>query len=111
MVTVALTTNTIGNVWRYGNPRGGTGAVIVETPLSGKKFLTFFHSSKERGVRLKTYYWGAYLFDTDPPFAITHFSSEPISIRQLYDPAVSWVHRSLDYSVFPMRFIVRRGSI
>jgi hypothetical protein len=123
MSTIALTNITsyretkttisdMEDIWQYGEPRGGSQAEIVDTPFGGRKlFLTFFHSCKERGIKIKTYYWGAYLFDTEPPFGITHFSREPISAEVFYDPSVSWVHRTLDFSVFPMGFVARNGII
>lgn len=44
---------------------------------------------------------GAYLFDTAPPFEITHFSTEPIVAQDHYDERNGWAFKAIDYIVFP----------
>ena len=55
-----------GNIWEYGEPRGGSQAELVNTPY-GRRFFAIFHSSQGRGEDkkgrgIKTYYAGGYLF-------------------------------------------------
>ncbi len=65
--------------WAWGEPRGGTPAMLIDG-----EYLTFFHSSQ----RMKSsgssdllryhYFMGAYTFSKDPPFTMTKISKEPI---------------------------------
>lgn len=66
--------------WDWGTLRGGTPAFLMENG----KYLGFFHSA----IKMETinsnrrmmnhYFMGAYMFDSTPPFQITHISPEPI---------------------------------
>ena len=50
---------------------------------------------------------GAYLYEVEPPFAITHISHEPIIPRIFYDEHTDgWSFRAIDYIVFPMNIVV-----
>ena len=93
------------NHWNFGELRGGTQALLVHSPF-GLRFLTFFHSSKERGNKIKTYYSGACLFKPQKPYGLTHISKEPFAPRSFYNISQTWAHRGLDFVVFPMSFIV-----
>lgn len=62
-------------------------------------FITSIH-------RCATYFMGAYLFNPEPPFAITHISNEPLVPHRFYDETLDgWAFRSIDYIVFPMNII------
>jgi hypothetical protein len=103
----------VSSVWSWGEPRGGTQAELVDTPY-GRKYLTFFHSSGRFAVRyLQTYYMGAYLFDPEPPFAISHISPDPIAPNEFYNESFGgWAYkRRLDYIIFPMGYIIRGDTI
>ena len=53
--------------WDFGEIRGGTAAHLVRPDL----YLGFFHSKKTLpGSRLVSYFFGAYAFDTQPPFRL-----------------------------------------
>ena len=53
--------------WDYGELRGGTAAHLVRPDL----YLAFFHSKWTLpGSRLISYFFGAYAFDTRPPFRL-----------------------------------------
>lgn len=66
--------------WKWGQMRGGTPAVEFEDG----KYLAFFHSSKtmesdhSQGATIPHYFMGAYIFDVNNNFSITHMSFEPI---------------------------------
>jgi len=113
--TVALTSFTTPK-WKYGELRGGTPALLVN---NGSNYLTFFHSSLQPiepqassvsfTNMLKTYFMGAYLFSSSPPFAIQATSVEPIIHHTMYtgpwsDLPLSYYH--MDYIVFPMSFFL-----
>ena len=93
------------DLWRpYGHPRGGTPALLLETPY-GKRYLTFFHSeAKYMTSWCLTYFMGAYLFEADPPFRITHFSPHPIIPNPVYNQTNKWAFQNIDYIAFPMGF-------
>lgn len=99
--TVASTQSTFSWVWGLKRLFGGTPALKV-----GESYLSFFHCSQQmttvqsNGHYTWHYFIGAYTFDADPPFAITHFSSIPIIGQDLYD-------RPLLYKrvVFPGGFV------
>ena len=80
-VTVtSLITDDAHKFWDFGESRGGTPALRIHTPY-GPKYLTFFYSQvlgPSPASWLKTYYFGAYLFDAEPPFAISHSTPHPI---------------------------------
>jgi predicted GH43/DUF377 family glycosyl hydrolase len=78
---------TKGNTsWDWGVIRGGTPALKIDG-----HYLAFFHSSKliktvqSEGKNITHYVMGAYLFDEEPPFAITHISPEPIIGKDFYN--------------------------
>jgi len=99
--TVVTTDNAF--IWNWGNKRifGGTPALMV-----GDKYLAFFHSSQIMGTAQTDYYetWhyfmGAYTFNPDPPFEITHASILPIIGQGLYDDPI--IYKRV---VFPGGFI------
>ena len=57
-----------------------------------------------RLVQVATYFMGAYLFESSPPFAITHMSTEPISSPSFYNASLPWAYKTMDYIVFPTSF-------
>jgi hypothetical protein len=70
---------TIGELfWKYGEARGGTPSLLIDTPY-GPRYVAFFHSQCKCALpSILTYYFGAYLFNAEPPFEITHMTPEPI---------------------------------
>lgn len=111
-VTISLTNITNMN-WKYGNMRGGTPAVYI----GENRYLSFFHSSNDiipGGTTVKTYNFGAYIFDSQPPFAVKAMSRHPIVHESMYTGP--WIHQEqaffiIDYVVFPMSFDVRDGVV
>jgi len=83
---------------------------LIDTPF-GKRYLTFFHSSHIRGRQVKTYYSGAYLFNSQYPYEITHISSEPLSPKSFYDISQPWTHHGMDFVVFPMSFVLEKDTL
>lgn len=62
--------------WQYGPIRGGTPAIPYKD-----KFITFFHSCLLPGVSWRTgklYLMGAYVFNRNPPFKVTHMTQVPL---------------------------------
>jgi predicted GH43/DUF377 family glycosyl hydrolase len=106
--TVSVTRLVEDRFWPYGELRGGTNAVRI-----GDKYLTFFHSSNKHiiQVRIMTYFMGAYLFDTKPPFAITHVTPEPIIHPALINDTLEWAYKGVDFVIFPMGLIVNETHI
>lgn len=84
--TVSSTRSVFSWAWGMNRLFGGTPALKV-----GDQYLAFFHSSKQlNSVQSNDYHtWhyflGAYTFNPDPPFAITHVSPFPIIGKGLYD--------------------------
>jgi predicted GH43/DUF377 family glycosyl hydrolase len=111
-VTLSLT-NITNTTWEYGEMRGGTPAVFI----GEKRYLSFFHSSNDiipGGTKVKTYNFGAYIFDSQPPFAVKAISRHPIVHRSMYSGP--WVNNEqafylTDYVPFPMSFHVREGVV
>jgi predicted GH43/DUF377 family glycosyl hydrolase len=107
--TYASTSNSIN--WNWGILRGGTPAL-----LDGDQYLSFFHSSismatkHSDGKEIPHYFIGAYTFSAEPPFAITHISSQPIIDKGFYSslPYKTW--RPLRV-VFPCGFIMKDNDI
>ena len=112
MTFIAETKNDylVHKVWKYGQPRGGSQAELIDTPY-GKRYLTFFHSSIKRGYNLVTYFGGAYLFQSENPYEITHISSEPLSPKSFYNVSQGWMSKTLDFVVFPTAFIKTNDTL
>lgn len=91
--------------WEWGELRGGTMAL-----REGGYYLAFFHSSLDlttvhsAGKKIPHYVMGAYLFDSQPPFAIQKISPEPIVGKGFYSgpPYPTWKPLRV---VFPGGFI------
>lgn len=75
--TIAVTSAEMD--WKWGELRGGTPSLLFED-----HYLGFFHSFvgmksvQSKGKKMAHYFMGAYLFNTEAPFALTHMSSKPI---------------------------------
>eukprot|EP01031_Cornospumella_fuschlensis_P029313 gene29313-35387_t len=97
-------------LWKYDLPRGGAPAKLVHT-VHGYRFLTFFHSPHQNHVTyIESYHMGAYLFNPQPPFAITHITPDLIACKQCYDEKLGWTYKAVDYINFPMGFVVRAND-
>lgn len=59
--------------WKWGEPRGGTPAKLVDN-----EYLAFFHSSFGKKKKSKYYVMGAYTFQANSPFKITKVTKFPI---------------------------------
>jgi predicted GH43/DUF377 family glycosyl hydrolase len=84
--TICLTemTEPMDQLWQWGPMHGGTNSVLVDTPY-GPRYLAIFHSQNHFMISwMTTYFMGAYMFETEPPFAITHITTEPIIPTKLY---------------------------
>jgi hypothetical protein len=111
--TVALTEVVDPPSWPWGPLHGGTNAILIET-AHGPRYVSFFHSQhKWMASWCLTYFMGAYLFRTEPPFDITHISSEPIIPKKLYKASTSgWAFRAIDFIIFPMSIqLIKRDQI
>ena len=99
--------------WEYGDMRGGTPAISLDE----HRHMAFFHSSNDitnNGTQLKTYVFGAYVFDSKPPFAIQLISKHPVVHESMYtgpwtDLRQSYYH--IDYIAFPMSFTIDQGTV
>ncbi len=99
-------TELLRNDWQWGEMRGGTPAVLI----NDHSYLTFFHSSSHIAHKdVVTYVMGAYLFERNPPFAITHMSAEPIMHETFMDWKLGvtrgWPKVKVDFVTFPVGFI------
>ena len=110
MVTTAYLTNVstpleMPVLWeqKWGKIRGGTPVLLLPDKSA---YLTFFHSkAMVHAHKINTYFMGAYLFASTPPFAITHISSEPIVAPPFYNAKYAgWSYRRCDFIVYPMSF-------
>lgn len=78
----------IKNIWKWGELRGGTPALLVDGD-----YLSFFHSAKIHATKASSYipmhhyYMGAYLFSSKPPFKIKKISPSPILTDGFYTPS------------------------
>ncbi|MCB1119716.1 MAG: hypothetical protein KDK65_07135, partial [Chlamydiia bacterium] len=96
------------NTWIWGPLRGGTPAELVDD-----KYLTFFHSvcfykspySKQN--TLLHFFFGACLFNSEPPFEIEKISPHPIFSKKLYETR----HFEPKVIVYPAGLIVREDHI
>jgi predicted GH43/DUF377 family glycosyl hydrolase len=91
--------------WNWGILRGGTPALP-----EGDEYLAFFHSTKDmasiqsKGQEVTHYFMGAYTFASEPPFAITRISPEPIFAKNFYTAP--------DYKTWkPLRCVFAAGYV
>lgn len=72
--------------WDWGNPRGGTPFL-----RDGDHYFGFFHSyaniktEQSKGEKISHYFMGAFMFDAQIPFAMTHISPEPLVGSTFYN--------------------------
>lgn len=91
--------------WDWGELRGGTPALLEEG-----RYLAFFHSYKDmfsvqsEGKKISHYFMGAYTFNPNPPFEITHISDKPIIGSKFYRGPLYKTWKPLRV-VFPGGFI------
>lgn len=101
--TVSLTRLLPKYHWQWGEMRGGSPALRYNST----HYLTFFHSSGKFSHKwIISYYMGAYLFQSHPPFAITHISTNPIIAPNMINESLGWAYKVVDIVVFPMSFIL-----
>ncbi len=102
--TIASTSSSIE--WDWGELRGGTTAL-----REGDEYLSFFHSWKDMGTLhsdgkvMSHYYMGAYTFSSEPPFAITRISPEPIVGKNFYHGPIYKPYWKQVRVVFPGGFV------
>ncbi len=85
--------------WTGGYLRGGTPQV-----RHGNEFISFFHGGEEEPGR-RVYNVGAYAFQTEPPFAVTRMTPDPILWPDEKDVQLKAWGKSL--VVFPAGAIIR----
>ena len=102
------------DVWltNFGAVHGGSNALLINTKY-GPKYVTFYHSSANYMISwCGSYFMGAYLFDAQPPFAITHITTEPIVTPVLYNESTEgWSFRAVDYIMFPTSIFLLSDDI
>jgi len=75
--------------WHYGEIRGGTPAIYLPDKNA---FLSFFQSHKEQTSpnnwikQWRTYYIGAMLFSSEPPFEVIAYTNKPLYLPNFYQP-------------------------
>jgi predicted GH43/DUF377 family glycosyl hydrolase len=83
------------NKWKWGELRGGT------SPIKTKDgYLSFFHSSLDLPGNGRQYFMGAYLFDSEPPFAPIAISKEPLICGEFIPESVPRLSSKI-FVVFP----------
>lgn len=103
----ASSVNNLDEFWRHGEIRGGTPAILIRDV-----YLTFFHSSlipPVTGDVLRTYVFGAYIFEKDKPFAIKAMTKNPIIHDSMYSGPWTNLPESyylIDYVAFPMSTVL-----
>lgn len=91
--------------WPYGEIRGGTPAMKTRDG-----YLGFFHSSMRYVKRGPfTYYIGAYLFSSTPPFKLTKISKVPFFHSDFYSKKKNELTKS--NVLFPGGFVEKKGKI
>jgi hypothetical protein len=106
----------LSHLWRWGELRGGTPALLLAPPFD-PHYLSFFHSSNmppRTGDVLQTYAMGAYTFCPTPPYKILKMSSRPIIHDSMYtgnwtNLPLSFYH--IDYVVFPMSYFIEGNAL
>lgn len=81
--------------WKWGEPRGGTSAKLVDG-----EYLGFFHSNFGKNKKKKFYVMGAYTFQAHPPYKVTKVSKFPIIFGKNKKTRV----------YFPTGFIVKKEN-
>jgi len=100
----SLSSSEIG--WKWGELRGGTPALRI-----GSSYLAFFHSSIDmksvhsEGESALHYFIGAYMFEKDKPFKLTHVSKEPIIGENFYHGKKYPYYWKPVQAVFPCGFV------
>lgn len=93
--------------WSWGELRGGTPAIQIDE----SHYLSIFHSSTfletihSGGKKMTHYFMGAYLFNAQPPFELTHISPEPIFGKFFYNGPVYKHYWKPIRAVFPCGII------
>lgn len=95
--------NNFDSIWKYGEMRGGSPAVLINADY----YLSFFHSSAVINYPgIITYFMGAYLFESKPPFRVSHITEVPLISREFMNyERDGWPYKHVDFIVFPMGFI------
>ncbi len=87
---------------KWGEPRGGTPAKIVDG-----EYLAFFHSSFKDKKKV-WYVMGAYTFETQHPFRITSISRFPIIFKEIYTaPHIHTANPNVN-NIFPSGYVVEK---
>lgn len=101
--TVSLTKLLPQYKWEWGEMRGGSPAVL----WNESHYISFFHSSGIFHQKWTiSYYMGAYLFESKPPFAITHISTNPIVHANMINESLGWAYKTVDVIVFPCGIVL-----
>ena len=89
--------------WPYGHLECGTTPILIHTP-QGQRFLSFFWSTGgTMGSSNPNTFFGAYLFDNNPPLRITHFSADPLLIQSfLHKKLIPIGSKEINGSIFVM---------
>lgn len=97
--------------WPWGELRGGTPAI-----LNGDHYLAFFHScldiatKQSQGKKMSHYFMGAYTFSSEPPFALTAISPEPLVHKKFYNGPAYQTWKPLRV-VFPCGLVCDKNDI
>lgn len=98
--------------WQWGELRGGTPAQLIDG-----QYLSFFHSSirmptvHSQGKSIMHYFMGAYTFSSQPPFAITAVSPEPLIGQDFYSgPSFKHYWKPIR-CIFPCGYFCENGII
>lgn len=95
-------------LWPWGDLRGGTPAIQIDED----RYLSIFHSSlympsaHSGGEKMTHYFMGAYTFNADLPFGLTHISPEPIIGKNFYNGPVYKHYWKPIRAVFPCGLIL-----
>lgn len=87
----------------WGEPRGGTPALKI-----GEEYLSFFHSSFRCNDGSFWYIFGAYTFESEPPFRVTRISHYPIFYKGIFTSPILNTGNPILRAVFPCGFVLKK---
>ena len=114
LYAVSVSQEEYASVWRYGELRGGTNALLV--PSGGRRwgassvsdfvYVALFHSNTLiPGNILRTYFMGGMVFTAHPPFRVLAMTEFPIIDNSLYDGELTSVIVKLISVIFVFWYV------
>ncbi len=90
---------------KWGKPLGGTPARLIDG-----EYLAFFHSKFTDKTGIYWYVFGAYTFESSPPFRIKAVSPHPILFKGIYDSEYLNTAEPAKCVIFPGGFAIKEAN-